>query len=157
MRKVEIVQATKEHIAFVAQHMRQTDIDELQAAGTEPYPALYFGMLTSEECYAALIDSVPVCIFGIRIETWKWNIPWLLGTDEVDRSKKVFMKESRRLFAELSGRYPNMRNMVDARNVKSIAWLKWLGFEFGEPIAHKASGLPFFPFKKESERACAML
>lgn len=150
MRKIEITHATHDYISHVAQYMRQADIDELAACGTNPEAALLYGFYNSGECYAGLIDSEPICIFGITLENEGGNaIPWLLGTDAIDRNRKVFMRESQLLFSEFCARYRYMRNWVDVRNVKSIAWLKWLGFQVGAPEPYGPYGLPFCPFWKE--------
>lgn len=157
MGKVEIVPATMAHIAHVAEHMRQADIDELAACGKTPQAVLSLGLIASEECYAGLIYGEPVCIFGVRLENWKWSTPWLLGTDAIEKNRRIFMRESRLWFTEFAAKYGNLRNWVDVRNEKSIAWLKWLGFEVGDPIPYGPYGMPFRPFKRESERGCAML
>lgn len=154
---VAVIPATREHIAYVAEHMRQSDIAELAACGKTPQAALSLGLIASEECYAGLIYGEPVCIFGVRLENWKWATPWLLGTDTIDRRRRIFMRESRHWFTEFAAKYGNLRNWVDARNTKSIAWLKWLGFEVGEPVPYGKYGLPFRPFKKERESQCATL
>jgi hypothetical protein len=47
--------------------------------------------------------------------------------------------------------FPVLENMVDARNTKSIKWLKRLGFTFGPPLPHPHSGLPFYPFEMRQD------
>lgn len=158
MRSIaEVIPATREHIAYVAERMRQSDIDELAACGGTPHAALSLGLIASEECYAGLIYGETVCVFGVRLENWRWATPWLLGTDAIDKHRRIFMRESRSWFAEFAVKYGNLRNLVDARNTKSIAWLKWLGFEVGDPVPHGPRGMLFLPFHKESEQGCAML
>lgn len=150
MRKTEIVHATHDYISHVAAHMRQADIDELAACGTTPEAALLYGFYNGAECYAGLIDGEPICIFGITLESDDGNaIPWLMGTDGIDKNRKVFMRESRLLFTAFCAKYRYMRNWIDVRNVKSITWLKWLGFQVGDPEPYGPYGLPFRAFWKE--------
>lgn len=152
MRRTEIVHATHDYISYVAKHMRLADIEEAAACGDTPEAALLYGFYNSAECYAGLIDREPICIFGITLEEGSMvAIPWLLGTDGIDRNRKAFMRESRLLFTEFSARYRCMRNWVDVRNVKSISWLKWLGFQVGEPEPYGPYEMMFCLFWKGSE------
>ena len=42
--------------------------------------------------------------------------------------------------------FPYLFNFVDARNMKSIRWLKHLGYAVGPPVPFGVAGLPFHPF-----------
>jgi len=46
-----------------------------------------------------------------------------------------------------SEKFSLLYNYVDARNVKSIKWLRWLGFQLDEPAPYGVRGLPFHRFE----------
>lgn len=131
--------------------MRQSDCDEVMAAsGVSPFAAVYAGYLMSEACLTG-VDSrgVPMAMWGIRRETWKWSNPWLLGTDRIDDMWLPFLRTTKEMFPLVCAEYPCQRNHVDARNSKSIAWLKWLGFEIEPPAPYGVSGALFCRFWRE--------
>jgi hypothetical protein len=43
--------------------------------------------------------------------------------------------------------FPHLFNLVDARNKKSIRWLKRAGFLVHEPIVHGPHDMLFHPFE----------
>ncbi len=77
-------------------------------------------------------------------------LPWLIGTPLIDKHRRAFTRLSRPYIARMLAAYPKLVNVVDARNVKSIAWLKRMGFTIlpAEPMG--AAGLPFHPFFLEA-------
>ena len=62
-----------------------------------------------------------------------------------------FLKGSRSVASRLFARYPYMRNWVDARHEKSIAWLTFMGFKLGEPQPYGVYGMDFIPFSHSKE------
>lgn len=74
--------------------------------------------------------------------------PWLLGTTELDRVPGALTRLCVRYRDISLGLYPELINYVDARNVKSIRWLKRLGFTVDEqPVPYGPNGMPFHRFK----------
>jgi len=130
--------------------MRKSDRDEVMAAsGLKAFDAIYVSYLKSEQCLTGIDDNdIPVGMWGIRRETWQWSNPWLLGTDRIDELWRPFLRTTKLLFPLISAKYPCMRNYVDLRNKKSIAWLKWLGFKMEPPRPYGVSGLPFCLFQR---------
>lgn len=89
-------------------------------------------------------DGIPAAVFGAaRIsELSGIGVPWLLGTDETVKNPVEFLRLSKPCLDDIQGRFPMLRNWVDARNAASIRWLKWLGFE-----VHASA--PFGPFDQQ--------
>jgi hypothetical protein len=47
-----------------------------------------------------------------------------------------------------ASRYDQLFNYVDARNLRSIAWLQHIGFQVFEPQPYGLEGLPFHRFER---------
>lgn len=130
LRQAEVTYAALIHIAL---GMRPEEVEEVWAIDRQsPYEALKTSYESSE--YARICLSPlgePMCAWGIcrfaRLPDW-W-VPWMLGTSEIDRYLVSFMKTCRALLPEMARRFPQMRNIVDARYEKSLEWLRRLGFE----------------------------
>lgn len=127
--------------------IRAADRRELEAADGDIQRAVLRGWLGSSYCFAG-IDSRGrmLGIFGVFREDAYWWCPWLIGTSALEEHRRDFVRLSAALFPRLRERFPNMRNYVDARNVKSIRWLTRLGFNFGSPVPYGDAGLPFYRF-----------
>jgi Type II secretory pathway, pullulanase PulA and related glycosidases len=135
--KIEIVPARALHIRTIAKRMRQADRDEvLASSGKTPLEALRYSMRKSAFSWAVLVNGRPEVMFGVcnMSVLTDTGIPWLLGTDAIDRHYVAFLRQSAGCLAQLSARYPILRNFVDDRNVVSIRWLRWLGFTISEPV-----------------------
>lgn len=148
---IKIIPAKLAHVATIARRMRNADRDEVFAvAGLTPGAALRRSLKLSDHAWTVTVNGRPEIMFGvgtINVLTGA-GAPWLLGTDAVDRHFVTFARQSVDLCAQLSARYPVLRNVVDARNVTSIRWLGWLGFIFSDPIS--INGHDFRVFEKRA-------
>lgn len=150
MTQYAIVPTTEDHIEFVAEHMREDDINEVYASsGLSPYVALRFSCKMSDPCYTGTADDEPVCIFGVVPKSMlsDTGVPWLLGTDAVSRHARAFLRRNKKVVKQWRERFELLENYVDARNKKSIAWLEWLGFEIHPAKPYGVQGLPFHYFE----------
>lgn len=57
----------------------------------------------------------------------------MLGTELLDKYPLTMMKHALPQLAWMQNKYNYLTNMVDARNTRSIRWLKALGFRLLEP------------------------
>ncbi len=76
--------------------------------------------------------------------------PWLIGTPLIDRHRGAFIKLCKVHIPRMLAAFPLLINVIDVRNVKSIAWLKRAGFEILAPIPLGPEGMPFHPFFMEA-------
>jgi hypothetical protein len=155
MMKVEIVPAQIWHGNIVADKMRQADRDEVFAmSGRTPVQAMDYSLARSDYAMAGLVDGEPICLFGVGSLSLLCSVgvPWLLGTDYVEKHYRVFAKNSKAVLANMSGRYSRLINAVDDRNELSKRWLAWLGFKIGEPKIMGVSKLPFRIFEIEGSK-----
>jgi len=146
----QVVPATLDHVAAMAPHVRQADIDEVHAASGLPIEiALEKSYRMSTHCWAGIVDGEVACIFGVspvNMLAGKGS-PWLLGTDLVERHAMAFLRRNRRYILIMLRMYNHLENYVDVRNTASIAWLKWLGFEFYEPEPYGKHRMKFMRFE----------
>lgn len=133
----------------LAARMRPADAAECWATGYDDLAlAVRESVAASALCLAARLDGELACIFGVAplgsLLTAEAGIPWLLGTPTMDRSRLVFVRESRSYIARMLTLYPLLRNVVHADNARAVAWLRRAGFNVGEPFA--AARGAFRPF-----------
>jgi hypothetical protein len=100
----------------------------------------------------AEVDGVVVAMFGVAAQSLLSDVghPWMFGTPEMERHSRSLIREARPYIAEMKAMYPRLTNIVDARNHKSIRWLKKCGFEIQPAIRLGVNGLPFHPFVMEN-------
>ncbi len=149
----EIVPATLEHVAAMALHVRQADIDEVYAAsGMDIVHALDMSWRLSTHCWAGIIDGEVACIFGVTPYNMleRRGVPWMLGTPLIERHALAFLRRCRWCITIMLSMYNHIENHVDVRNTKSVAWLKWLGFTFDEPQPYGKFRMPFMRFEMKA-------
>lgn len=150
---MEICAAEPEHLAFIAENMRQSDVDQLWAtAEVTPELGLKINIDISRTARVVLIENEPVAAFGVVCSEDEFGrlcgSPWLLATDTVERHRFTLCAVARAYLKGLkAGEFDNLLNYVDARDEKLIKWLRWLGFEVHEPVAFGPFDLPFCLFE----------
>lgn len=146
-------QSKVEDIDYIAEHMRQSDIEEIWASHHFlPFDALKLGFDNSVMCITGEISGTPLVMAGVSPVTLlsDTGIVWLLATNEFSRLHKKFLRRSRRFIKLMLDLYPFMFNYVDTRNTESIKWLKWCGAKFGKTVPYGVEQLPFqyFEFRR---------
>lgn len=131
-------------------NMRKADWDEVEAAAGDVRAALLDGAEASLWVDACLINGELACVFGVaplRGLLGKQAAPWMLGTPLIDKHPSVLITESKRYRDRMLSEYPHLLNCVDARNKKSIRWLRWLGFTIHPAEPYGEAQLPFHLFE----------
>jgi hypothetical protein len=148
---VEIVPATLEHAADLAPRVRPADRAEIYAMSMmEPALALELSVGSSSTAYATLDDAGRViCLAGVAPRSLLSGngTVWLIASPDVERMPMTFLRTTRAYLTRLKSEYRVLMNHVDARNEKSIAWLRWLGASIADPVPFGPLGLPFHPFE----------
>jgi hypothetical protein len=144
----EIVTAEKWHIPLIAAQVRDADRDEFLALSMTPEEVLNQSFNLSHLAWTGLIDGVPVCMYGVVKASLLGNVgrPWMVGTTLLDIHQVVFLRRCRASLETMKMCFEKLENYVDARNVKAIQWLKWLGFSFSEPESLGPLNMPFIRF-----------
>lgn len=143
-----IIPATREHIESMAARARKADVDELlAAAGKTPAQAMEDGLRISLEAWVGTADGEPFCMFGLASPALLAGsgVPWMVGTVDLDRHAKVFLRHCRPVVAHWAESF-DLWNYVDARNTRAVRWLRWLGFTIHPSEPHGLQGLPFHRF-----------
>lgn len=154
MAKVTLVKPCEVDLIYLAQHLRTTDLAELAAthgAELDVLRCLRTAVSASEQAWVAVtVWGEPVAVFGIAPVSLLGGIgcPWMLGTDAVDGYAREVVTLSRRHVAQWSRRYPLLFNYVDARNLRSIQWLRRTGFVIGQAEPYGLHGEPFHRFER---------
>lgn len=154
MVEVRIEPVTHAALVHVAANMRGADRAEVWAAGHRtPREALERAVDLSTLAWVGYGDGEPAAAWGVAPASLlgETGIPWLLGTDAIERHPAAFLRRCRGLLADMSRDFLVLRNLVDLRNRTSIRWLKWLGFTLEPPVPHGPDRLPFHPFWRQAD------
>lgn len=138
----------------MAPNLRAEDVAECFAAGQHTsLQALQLGYVNSKPCFTVVYEGRPAAMFGVvpsaDIYVPQMGNVWLLGTNDINLFSTTFLRESKGWLERLEKDYDLVGNVVDERNQKHVAWLRWLGFHFiarHERFGHL--GLPFLEFIK---------
>lgn len=149
-RLVDIVPATAAHAGHVAAHIRAADRAELAAMTTlEPSAAIAVSMRGGFESLAGLVDGEPVCVFGVgsRSALDGTGVPWLIGSDALERHAVPFLRRNRAIVARWLGLFDRLENWVHDEHAVSVRWLGWLGFTVHRPAPWGPFGNAFRRFE----------
>ncbi len=117
----------------LACHIRDSDRREIWHIGhVLPIDAFMNGYRVSDTPYVVEWKGKPIAMFGVSGTKGSVGVPWMLGTDDIQKIAKSFLRECKPYVEEMHRDYPTLTNFVWSKNEVHIAWLKWLGFEFGE-------------------------
>lgn len=148
-----ITEATLEDLEELAPILRQADREEIEAAtGKDVLDVLKSSLEFSTLAWAGRVNGELLCVFGVGSPSLASGIgiPWLLGSKAIDKYSRTFMRQTTPYMKRMKKLCPLMVNFVDARNTKSIEWLKRLGFTILDAEPWGVSGLPFHKFEMRS-------
>lgn len=145
-----IVPARGHDILELAPNLRAADVDEVRAAsGLSPADALRRSFDLSTHVWVARDRlGLPIALWGVgplSLVLGK-GCPWLLASAAFDDYGRDIARLSRRLLASVRAIYPSLENRVDARHLKAIRWLAWLGFTIEDPEPWGVEARPFHRF-----------
>lgn len=142
--------ATEDDARDLAPRLREADAEEVWATSLKtPEQALLSSVRMSTHAWSGFVDGNLVCMWGCGPASMldRIGVPWMLGSDDVLKHQKAFLRRNREYVQEMLSCYTRLVNWVDARNTVSIHWLRWLGFEIGEALPHGALNMPFHRFE----------
>jgi hypothetical protein len=131
----EIVKPTKAQATALSLNMRPEDSAEIwKLERISPLKAVLQSMETSLEAYTILVEGKVAGMFGIApvALVGQTMIPWMLTTGEIEKIKKSFVKETKRVVREWSRTY-HLINYIDADYTKALAWARHCGFTVHPP------------------------
>ena len=142
--------ATRADAEYLAPRLREADVNEVRAGGSEPLPALLSGLEHSLEPLVGVDPhGDPFCMFGVAPSPDPLvGCIWLLGTDAVRKYPLGFNRHCKAGIARFHEHFPVLMNCVDERNTVHIEWLRWHGFTFLRRLPIGIGGLPFLEFAR---------
>jgi hypothetical protein len=147
--QADLVTTTQEHIEYVAQNMRAEDRAEVMASnGLYPLPALNKSLEISAWKVTLLIDEEILGIIGlVATDDPLLGIPWMLGTDNIKKRSKSFMRVMPTVVQVMKSFTPTLTNYVHAENKPAIRYLTQAGFNLQkEPDPMGIDGALFYKF-----------
>lgn len=124
---------TPADIKHIAQNLRDQDKAEALALGVTDFEqGLRQSVERSALCAVAVSEHGPVMVFGVAPSGMLSGRaqPWAMGTDQVLHHRRALTQLSPPYIQEMLRRFPHLWNIVHARNLVSIRWLKRMGFNF---------------------------
>lgn len=141
--------ATVADAVAIVPHLRQADIDECDALVGEGQ-VLEMATATvasSIIAYAWEHDGRLIGLFGCAGNLLDdAGTPWMIGTDAIEKQGRALIRIAPRYIQQMKSLFPQLANVVDVRNRRSINWLKRMGFRFHPATPLGPQGLPFYPF-----------
>jgi len=135
MVEIKFVPATEAHARALANDMRPEEVRELALMRFKPLDGLLESIANADFAFAVLFDGEVGYIFGGTILNAMGSVGliWGLGGNVCNRYPVSFYKLSRKAIGIFLDLCPHWYNYCDAEYVKSLNWLRRLGFEIGEP------------------------
>lgn len=137
-------------IHWLAPRLRPADVLELRATfgpKVTAEDAIGQSIIVSSHVWVVAAGAEPLAILGVAPISLLEGLgrPWLVATDRIKPGTlvRVGHKYSRMMLQH----YARLENFVDARNVRSVRWLKHIGFTVHEPTPYGCAGLPFHRFE----------
>lgn len=144
----QIQPATQEDAEWLAECLRSADLRELAAlTAIPPLDALRFSVRYDLSWSCLDDEGLPFALYGRGRGS-----PWMLASDGLEVHWRWFLRNTKRIVADMQGDHPVIANAADARNTVHLRWIQWAGFTL-HPQVTAPSGVPFIPFHRE--RPCA--
>lgn len=141
--------ATVADVAAIVPRLRQADIDECNAL-VGPGRVLATAASTvagSPYAMAWEHDGELIALFGVAGSLLDdIGAPWMFGTPAMHRCGRALISASPAYIRQMTELFPILSNVVDVRNVRSIRWLKRMGFTFHPARPMGPQGVMFYPF-----------
>ena len=132
--QINVKLGTATHAGKLQHLLRLTDLRECMIQGSTPWRALHYPLtVESAETFTALLGKVPICMGGVLplydSENRIGSI-WLLGSSLVEDHALDFHKMIKDMIEYYQTKYDILENVVPIDHVRSIKWLRSLGFCF---------------------------
>lgn len=144
-----------EDIWQLAHTMRAPDVAELRAAsGDTPATGLLRSMRATEYPIAVIDHGEVLSMFGVGepalLQGSGFGVPWFLANRNAHKYVRVYAEFLPPVLDMYLNAYGRLVNYVDARNTKSIRWLKRIGFTIDPPKVAGVEQRPFHRFWMEA-------
>lgn len=131
--------------------LRERDCTELAlSSGVSTAAILVQSVELSEDAWLATgADGAPLGLFDVAPHG-DLGVVWMVATPEVANHAVELVLQGRAWIKSILPRYSRLFNFVHAENVRSISWLRSLGFTIGELVPEFGAGkAPFYLFYQD--------
>jgi hypothetical protein len=131
--------------------LRTADKEEMVALHGFPFEEMVRdGIKRSDIAWSMWVDGRLAAVFGVVgvSVTPGIGVPWLLGTQHLERHGGRLVRFGARYIDQMHTAYPVLMNYVSAENDRSIRWLENLGFSIDAPSPLGPYRVPFRRFHK---------
>lgn len=130
-----IIPATEDHIAHIAEYMRDEDLAEAYALGYGgALNAVRISLRSATKAWTWMSHGRPGCMFGVSKMSLvsEVSVIWFISTQAVVKEKVHFLRQTKSLVREIVEHQGHLVTVVDARYTKCLRWVAWLGFTIHE-------------------------
>lgn len=138
-------------VVYLAENLRDRDVEELESTGLTPFQALSEGFKLSKPCFTLLsAKGEAVGMMGVGPGHGNFGAIWMLGAKGIEEYPMTLLKNSRKALQTLwdQTEYQGFFNYVYSKNQLHIDWLKWLGFTFLRTVQIGPYNRDFIEFVK---------
>lgn len=127
-------------------------VECMASFGYTPFEAAKYSIRVSEKVQSIFVNGELVCLVGVTRHSTLSNRGsiWMLCTTHVQKYPLVFMKEARHVVMDMMRGFAKVDNHVDARNLRMVRVLRFLGFEVQDPSPFGILRRPFHYFFREA-------
>ena len=143
--------ATQLHdVCELAPNLRSEDKREVNTLGKTSEQALLSGYLFGKVCRSIINNYGQVVgMYGVVPADNKTGLVWMLGSNNLKKIKRPFLRESRTEVNGMNTLFPHLWNIIDSRNELHIKWIRWCGFKIiGERMINNVK---FYEFCKVAD------
>ncbi|MBQ6481698.1 MAG: hypothetical protein IJI45_11315 [Anaerolineaceae bacterium] len=157
---ISSITTTKEKKALVkelVENLRDVDRREMECMGFTTLQGAEVSIYETSPVYEARTKDTGklIAVWGLQILIGKKKntfIIWALGTEELNKYRKSFVKESSAIINRWVELYGELRNTVACFNKRAIAWLKWQGAEFSKPRKFNGEDYVDFVIRRKRDK-----
>lgn len=147
----EVVHGRAEHVEPIAIGLRDADAKEVWLSSRKtPQQAVMESYEMSLYTWTIMTHEKPIGMFGLAASSLLGDtgIPWLLGTDDMLKIRRQFIRESKEHVDFMLTVFPKLTNLVHVENKASIRWLKSVGFVLKDAVPAGQFAALFYPFER---------
>ena len=142
-----IIESLPEHVALLASDLRANDLAEITAGGMTGHQAVDRCFRMSIMCRSAFVENDIAAMFGLHVVFLSdVGMPWLLTTPAVERRPLAFVRETKKIVAEMLEYKPQLVGYCDARYQQAHGLLRAVGFNIDDPEPFGLLQKPFVKF-----------
>jgi len=139
---------------IITPNLRDSDVLELAATigpGKTTLDAVQYSCKVSKEKYTLILDGKLIAVWGVADSQIvnNYGIPWLVGTDDIEKIYVKVARYSRDWVKHISRDYEALYNFVHVPHWQSQKWLQMCGFNIIRSYKYGFNNEEFYLFLKE--------